>query len=183
MALPRNREIAHRDRVPDHAVFKSALQIPLAVVAFCVPLTAQVLAPQSPSELVFGEEVEVRVVNLEVVVEDRSGDRVRGLSPEDFRILVDGEEVDVDYFTEVVQGRTSNGNGETPPAAAEGGDVVTNYVLFVDNDHTQVAFRRPVLYGFRDRLADRLRCWGGGTLGPTGRTRPLPVGEALTWRM
>ncbi len=97
--------------------------------------------------------------------------------------LLFGEEVDVDYFTEVVQGRTSNGNGETPPAAAEGGDVVTNYVLFVDNDHTQVAFRRPVLYGFRDRLADRLRCWGGGTLGPTGRTRPLPVGEALTWRM
>ncbi len=142
------------------------------VVSSVLPATAQsgTQAPVAPPppDLLFGEEVDV--------------ERVRGLR-EDFRILVDGEEVDVDYFTEVVQGRTSNGNGETPPAAAEGGDVVTNYVLFVDNDHTQVAFRRPVLYGFRDRLADRLRCWGGGTLGPTGRTRPLPVGEALTWRM
>ncbi len=156
MALSRNREIAHRDRAPHHAVFRSVLRIPLAVVAFCAPLTAQVLAPQSPSELVFGEEVDVRVVNLEVVVEDRSGDRVRGLSPEDFRILVDGEEVGVQYFSEVADRRAVTSDGaETPPAVDEERAVVTNYVLFVDDDHTQATLRRPVLRGFGARL-DRL---------------------------
>ena len=107
-----------------------------------------------PDDVLFGEEIDVRVVNLEVVVEDRSGERVRDLGREDFRVLVDGEEVDVEYFTEVAHGRARDGNGETPPAVGQGGVVPTNYVLFVDDDHTQVAFRRPVLYGFRDRVAE-----------------------------
>ena len=42
-------------------------------------LTAQEAPP------VFGEELEVRVVNFEVVVTDRKGNRVSGLKPEDFR--------------------------------------------------------------------------------------------------
>ena len=124
--------------------------------AFGPQLTAQVLEPLSPSELVFGEEIDVRVVNLEVVVGDREGNRVRGLSRDDFRILVDGEEVAVQYFSEVRSREVVGGDaGETPPAVAGGGTVATNYVLFVDDDHTQVTLRRPVLRGFGARL-DRL---------------------------
>ena len=119
------------------------------------PSAAQEVAPLSPGELVFGEEVEVRVVNLEVVVEDRSGQRVGGLSRDDFRILVDGEEVDVQYFTEVSQKQAVAVTGaEAPPAVAEGEPVATNYVLFVDDDHTHVTFRRPVLRGFSNRLEE-----------------------------
>lgn len=117
------------------------------------PARAQEPAPP-PSDAVFGEEIDVRVVNLEVVVEDRDGERVPGLQRDDFRILVDGEEVDVDYFTEVAHGRTRSGRDGTPPAVGEGGTVATNYVLFVDDDHTQVAYRRPLLRGFGDGLAD-----------------------------
>ena len=102
-----------------------------------------------PGDLLFGEEMDVRVVNLEVVVEDGSGERVHGLDREEFRILLDGEEVGVEYFSEVSQGRAgTSGNGETPPAVGEGEFVATNYVLFVDDDHTMVSFRRPVLRGF-----------------------------------
>ncbi len=102
-----------------------------------------------PGDLLFGEEMDVRVVNLEVVVEDGSGERVHGLDREEFRILLDGEEVGVEYFTEVSQGRAgTSANGETPPAVGEGEFVATNYVLFVDDDHTMVSFRRPVLRGF-----------------------------------
>lgn len=110
---------------------------------------------ESPSaELLFGEEIDVRVVNLEVVVENRGGERVPGLQQDDFRVLVDGDEVDVDYFTEVADGRARDGRDGNPPAVGEGGAVATNYVLFVDDDHTQAAFRRPVLYGFRDGLGE-----------------------------
>ena len=107
-----------------------------------------------PVDALFGEEIDVRVVNLEVVVEDGDGERVRGLGREDFRVYVDGREVEVDYFTEVSDGRAGAGSGEAPPAAGEGGPVATNYVLFVDDDHTMPSFRRPVLYGFRDSLSE-----------------------------
>lgn len=108
--------------------------------------------PLPPSDLFFGEEIDVRVVNLEVVVEDRAGNRVEGLSADDFRILVDGEEVGVDYFTEILENRAvETAEGEAPPAIGDGELVPTNYVLFVDDDHTN-AFRRPVLRGVADRL-------------------------------
>ena len=128
------------------------------VTAWGLPLSAQEddrkPAGVLPDDLFFGEEIDVRVVNLEVVVENRDGERVPGLQRDDFRILVDGEEADVDYFTEVADGRTRNGRDRTPPAVGEGGAVATNYVLFVDDDHSLAAFGRPVLYGFRDGLAE-----------------------------
>lgn len=152
LAVAGRRKIAPLRSVPDRVRRRFPFLIPFAVAVFCSPLTAQVVEPRSPSELVFGEEIDVRVVNLEVVVEDRKGERVRGLSRDDFRILVDGEEVDVQYFSEVADRQVVMSGGETPPALAGGPEVVTNYVLFVDDDHTHVTFRRPVLNGFRVRL-------------------------------
>lgn len=101
-----------------------------------------------PAEFLFGEELEVRVVNLEVVVEDRRGNRVGGLGPDEFRLFVDGEPVAVDYFTEILANRAvERETGDAPPGIG-GGDVVpTHYLIFVDDDHTGVAMRRPVLNG------------------------------------
>ena len=106
-------------------------------------------------DLFFGEEIDVRVVNLEVVVEDRSGDRVHGLEADDFRIFVDDLEVGVDYFTEILENRpVESREGEAPPAIGDGESVPTNYLLFVDDDHTHVTFRRPVVRGFANQLAN-----------------------------
>lgn len=106
-------------------------------------------------DLFFGEEIDVRVVNLEVVVEDRSGNRVHGLEADDFRIFVDDLEVGVDYFTEILENRAvESRGGEAPPAIGEGDSVPTNYLLFVDDDHTHVTFRRPVIRGFARQLAN-----------------------------
>ncbi|MCY3932436.1 MAG: VWA domain-containing protein [Acidobacteria bacterium] len=133
---------------------RALLAVLAAALAFAYPAGAQEPDALSSSEVAFGEEIDVRVVNLEVVVEDRDGERVRDLRRDDFRVFVDGDEVDVEYFTEVAQGRASDDNGETPPAVGEGGAVVTNYVLFVDDDHSLAAFRRPVLDGFGNGLAE-----------------------------
>ncbi len=121
----------------------------------CLPAGGQTPA-QSPSpDLFFGEEIDVRVVNLEVVVEDRSGNRVHGLGADDFRIFVDGVEVDVDYFTEIMESRAvESRDGEAPPAIGDGDSVPTNYLLFVDDDHTHVTFRKPVIRGFARQLAN-----------------------------
>lgn len=133
---------------------RALLAVLAAALAFAYPAGAQEPDALSSSGVAFGEEIDVRVVNLEVVVEDRDGERVRDLRRDDFRVFVDGDEVDVDYFTEVARGRARNGRDGTPPAVGEGGAVPTNYVLFVDDDHTQVAYRRPLLRGFGDGLAD-----------------------------
>ncbi|MCY3969393.1 MAG: hypothetical protein OXG74_05645 [Acidobacteria bacterium] len=130
------------------------LRIPLAFAAFCVPLAAQEFESELPSELFLGDEIEVRVVNLEVVVENRAGERVTGLGPEDFRLLVDGSEVGIDFFTEIAGKRAVAGTGsDTPPSIRAAEIVPTNYVLFVDDDHTHVTSRSPSLRGFRDSLA------------------------------
>ena len=129
------------------------LYVAAAIFAWTIPGGAQ--EPNDPPvDLFFGEEIDVRVVNLEVVVEDRAGDRVPGLTADDFRIFVDGAEVDVEYFTEILENRAvESQDHEAPPAIGDGEVVPTNYLLFVDDDHTHVTFRRPVLRGFADQLA------------------------------
>ena len=132
---------------------RALLAVLAAALAFGYPARAQEPDALSSSEVAFGEEIDVRVVNLEVVVEDGEGRRVPGLRADDFLVLVDGEEVDVEYFTEVSQGRARSTSGaETPPAVGEGDVVATNFLLFVDDERTLVAQRRPVLRGFADRL-------------------------------
>ena len=113
----------------------------------------QLSDPPPPADLVFGEEIDVRVVNVEVVVEDRAGNRAEGLSADDFRILVDGEDVGVDYFAEILENRAvDREDGEAPPAIGDGELVPTNYLLFVDDNHTFGSSRRPVLRGFATQL-------------------------------
>jgi VWFA-related protein len=119
----------------------------LAVVALSAP---RVAAAQEPSP--FGETIEVRVVNLEVVVTDRDGNRVQGLAPQDFRLRVDGQVVPIEYFTEVRGGTAVEGPAAgTPgmPALAAGSPVATSYLVFVDELFT--------LERDRDRALDRLR--------------------------
>src|SRR5262245_22063483 len=107
---------------PQRAAFPLALASLFASLLASAPSASQSAAapparadePQS----VFGETVEVRVVNLEVVVVDSSGHRVAGLGPGDLKLTVDGKPVSIDYFTEVVEGRAAaeSGGAEAPPA-------------------------------------------------------------------
>ena len=85
----------------------------------------------------FGETVEVRVINLEVVVTDKQGLPVTGLSPNDFVLKVDGKEMPIGYFTEVRGGDAIEaGAGELTvpgmPQVAPGTPVGTSYLLFID---------------------------------------------------
>lgn len=114
-------------------------------------------------ESVFGETIDVRVVNLEVVVVDGDGRRVSGLAASELRLKVDGKPVPIDYFTEVAEGRAvaeGAGAAGAPPAVAgvtPGGEVGTSYLLFLDDSFTSVnRDRNIVLQGLIDELS-RLR--------------------------
>ncbi|HSS48786.1 MAG TPA: hypothetical protein VLX28_07560, partial [Thermoanaerobaculia bacterium] len=125
--------------------------------ALALPLAAQ---EAKPPELVqiMGETIDVRVVNVEAVVTGRSGQRVRGLAAGDFRLLVDGKEVPVEYFTEVADGAsvTAETPGKAPstaPAAAAspampvpaGEAVGRSYLVYVDDSFSLASRRNAVL--------------------------------------
>lgn len=105
-----------------------------------VAALAQVADGQQRAEQpgVFGEVIDVRVINIEVVVTDKDGVRVSGLSSEIFRLLVDGEEVPIEFFTEIRGGvamstpRIEEGM-ELAPGTRAGEPVETSYLLFIDD--------------------------------------------------
>ena len=96
----------------------------------------------------FSDVVDVRVVNLEVVVTDRKGNRIRGLEASDFEVLVDRKPAPIAYFTEVDEGHARGAIDDRLPAApplAADEPVGTNYLIFIDDLHAQGHHRNRVL--------------------------------------
>ncbi|HEX6901592.1 MAG TPA: VWA domain-containing protein [Thermoanaerobaculia bacterium] len=160
--------------------FRFALALSLFLALSPLAAAQQQPAPAAEPP-VFGEELDVRVVNVEVVVTDKQGNRVSGLKPEDFRLRVDGKEVPIEYFTEVKEGRSvapAAAVAEGEPAesgAAQGvsaeGAVPTWYLVFVDDYFSIAAHRNAALKGLKDDLGrlgpnDRMAIvsWSGGRL-------------------
>lgn len=79
-----------------------------------------------------------RVIDVEAVVTDLEGNRVRGLSAGDFHLLVDGEEVPIDRFAEVADGTVGR-----------------SYLVFVD-DRLSLAVQRDLVLWEIERDLDRL---------------------------
>jgi VWFA-related protein len=147
---------------------------------------ADAVASVPPTVNAFGASIDVRVVNVEAVVTDRKGGRVRGLAAADFRLLVDGHEVPIDYFTEIASGAAAAPAPAAAPAtaakpaapaapatiAAPGEAVGTNYLVYIDNQFSIQVRRNLVL----QKLAADL-----GHLGPHDRMALLAFdGHKLT---
>lgn len=142
------------------------------------------VAAQEDPASAFSEVLDVRVVNLEVVVTDRAGTRVGGLGREDFRLFVDGKPVPIDYFTEISGGVAAASEAGAPgiPEATPGERVGTSYLVFVDQFFAVAADRNRVLaklgeqlglLGPRDRMA--VVAWDGNhltMLSPWSGSRP-----------
>ncbi len=118
----------------------------------------------SPSALpgVFGEVLDVRVINLEVVVTDKQGTQILGLRAEDFTLTVDGVEAPVDYFSEVRGGvaleaqapRTGEAEGLPGVLSVTPGEAVgTSYLVFIDDFFALKTDRNVVLQSLKDDLA------------------------------
>ena len=120
-----------------------------------------------PPASAFGEQIEVRVVNVEVVVTDKQGNRVAGLQPRDFVLRVDGKDVPVEYFSEVRGGQAiATGATEAEPSLpglpslAPGTSVGISYLVFIDDYFTIAPRRNEVLKALKGQL---------GQLGPEDR--------------
>ena len=134
----------------------------LALLApLCVCLASAAALPAAAQEEypgIFSEVIDVRVVNFEVVVTDRDGNRVPGLTADDFRLVVDGNEVPIEYFSEVRGGQAlatpaAGAGGPKAVTAVEPGQAVgTSYLVFIDEFFAIGRDRDLVLEKLREEL-------------------------------
>lgn len=115
----------------------------------------------------FEETIEVSVVSIDVVVRDGEGNLVRGLTRADFKLFVDGRQVEISNFSAT---EPEAAKAATPPPAAQATPLPLEpaappqhlaLVLFVDN-----ANMRPF---DRNRLFKQIRTFLQKTLTPGDR--------------
>jgi VWFA-related protein len=111
----------------------------------------------------FGTSVEVRVVNLDVVVTDKNGNRVSGLTKDDFEVLEDGKRQTITNFYEA---RTESPaaipaaggvNAAAPQAALPPEPRQRRFVFFIDNDSLTPVVRKHFFTGLRKFIDTHLR--------------------------
>lgn len=151
-------------------------------------------AGQAPPLAVFGEEVEVRVVEIDVAVRDGDGRHVTGLGREDFRLTVDGRVVAIDFLSEQRAAPGESAGPVDPATESDVGEIFVsgatplNLLVYVDEEFSLAIDLERVLRGLESQL-DRLRpvdrvaivAWDGHRLERLlGWTPPGPaVREAL----
>lgn len=126
----------------------SALILALSVIGTGAA-TAQDQQPIST----FGEAITVRVINLEVVVTDRKGERVTGLKPEDFRLRVDQRDTAIEFFSEILEGEEQEGEERLPAApGVVDGRASVSYLVFVDDFFSIARDRNRALHALEEDL-------------------------------
>lgn len=107
------------------------------------------------------ETIEVRVTNIDVVVTDRSGNPVHGLTAADFEVLEDGKPQPVSNFYEVrgtpaAEAAPTTQPGEVQPAVEPTlPPARRRFVVFIDNSSVHPHARKEMLQIF-ERSLDRL---------------------------
>jgi VWFA-related protein len=121
-------------------------------------VTALAAAAQQPSP--FGEVLEVRVTNVDVVVTGRNGDPVPGLAPSDFEIYENGKRQDITHFAEYAgQGGSAVllGEGGAPPVEIEPAPSARRFIFYFDDATLDLGNRHAVYPAVRKFLAANLR--------------------------
>ena len=135
---------------------KHSTRIVLATLLLAVPSLAA--AQQRPPT--FTEEVEVRVMDLDVVVTDRNGRPVPDLRREDFTVRLGGKTVPIDYFARVDEGTIhapdlASASPDQVLAAYRRGDeayVPRHFLIYVDIGHLAPDGRKRGLEALRDLI-------------------------------
>ena len=140
---------------------RAALRLALLGAALSWTLAAQQPAQPAGEDETFFESIEVNVVNVEVVVTDRTGKRVTGLTREDFEIREDGKPVTISNFFAVgAQEAVATAPGAAPappPPQIEIPEDQRRYqAVFVDHRSLLPGTRNRMLQSLQETMRDRL---------------------------
>jgi VWFA-related protein len=125
-------------------------------LSLLLALSASVGAAQQPPT--FTEEIQVRVMDLDVSVTDKNGRPVTDLRREDFTVRVDGKPVPIDYFARVDEGTihapdlATASPDQVLEAYRRGGEafVPRHFLMYVDLGHLAPGGRKRALESLRD---------------------------------
>ncbi|MEM7354256.1 MAG: VWA domain-containing protein [Acidobacteriota bacterium] len=140
--------------------FLLATFFPWAASVLADPMVQDDDAAAGESESQFFDQIDVDLVNLDVVVTDRKGQPVAGLTREDFDILIDGAPVELHNFFEVTgtaaEVETSGAAplADAPDATPQASrPALSNRVIFVDNRNIRPENRKLLFDKLQDHLA------------------------------
>ena len=130
-----------------------------ALVLLALPLSAQTEDSGDPEGLFF-DVTNINVVNVEVYVTDRQGNRVTGLTPDDFEVFENGQPMEVTNFYAVANGRPQTSitpGSDAAPTASDRRDELRlseidipeeqklHLIIYVDNYNLHPATRNRTL--------------------------------------
>lgn len=141
------------------------MKLRIFAVALLTILGGTTLRAQT-QELTFGEAVEVNVVNVDVYVSDKNGNRITDLQKSDFELLVDGKPAPITNF-EALSGRVlaretavaaPAAPAPTPaaPAVSPPDDGGWNLVVLFDNSNLRPSGRTRAIQQLREFLTQNL---------------------------
>ncbi|RMH23414.1 MAG: VWA domain-containing protein [Acidobacteria bacterium] len=123
-------------RPPSLSLFAAALLI-------CAALP--VAGEEKPSLAPIEETIGVVVVNVDVVVVDKKGRPITGLTRDDFELLVDGRPTPLSNFFEVRDHAVAGERPASPAAGATTPEEPAHVVVLIDNNHLTPAGRERML--------------------------------------
>jgi len=177
----------------------AARRSPAAWITLLTVLRTAALLAQSPetpadSSEIFAETVDVNLVNVEVMVTDKKGVPIAGLSREDFEVYEDGRPVEITNFyarqmamtpapklgerKAVAPGMEQPPHSEASTAIAPPEDQRLNLVVFIDNFNVRPLDRNRVLGKVRTFLFENVRA--GDRVMLVSYNRSIKVERPLT---
>jgi VWFA-related protein len=144
--------------------FSSITSVLLIATLTAGPLVAQQKTPQTPAETPsLTMNVEVRVIGVDVVVTDRKGNAVTGLTKDDFQVFENGVEKPISNFYEI-EGKAATQAiavpvpGTPPPPKEEVNEQLRRrIILFIDNLSLAPFNRNRVFKQMKDFVKDAMR--------------------------
>ncbi len=121
--------------------------------------------PPAPSTPTFLDRVEVRVLEVDVVVQDAKGNPVTGLTRGDFELLENGKLVEISNFLAYTEAAPAAPDAAGVPAAPTGEPIepleppapAANWVVYVDQSRIDPGPRNEALKELRDFMNRALR--------------------------
>jgi VWFA-related protein len=131
------------------------------IIAVCSSLVA---APQQQPSTVpqLGETLDISIVNVDVIVTDRNGNRVRGLTRDDFELIENGSARPLSNFAEY-RARTGDGRGDVvidafgAPVGEGTAPPPRSIVLFVDAFALPRYDADPMFAAMKKMIRDAMR--------------------------